>query len=980
MKLTLIFIATKFFINKYGFFLVIKKAYFFIKQTKKNTAVFEKKNKKNTSIFDLLIEKLIESYTLAIHSPLRDNLIKKTADVYRRFGSPKIMSGIVENKNGPKISLIMPVFNPPLEFLEQAIKSVKNQIYLNWELCIVDDGSDIYAVNYLKRISKADKRIKFKRLLKNYGISKSSNEAIKISTGKFLAFLDQDDLLTNDALLVVARTISENLKTDILYSDECKIDSNNYPTEFFTKPDWDYLYLMNSMYLGHLKVYRRSLVIKVGGLRSAFNFSQDYDLALRLSEITNKIIHIPEVLYGWRMHNDSASMGGKPYARETNIKSLQAACDRRKYNRKALPLPHANKIISHSGRFKDLVSIIIPSDNEVQIKLSVASIAEKTSYKKYEIIVVTNSRLIKKLKTQKISQKIIFVSYDKTFNFSDKCNEGVNASKGKYVIFYNDDIYIENNDWIESLLEFLSFKDVGIVGGKLLYEDRTIQHAGMATGVRNLVGTILHKYPANTSAHCNLGHSVRKVSVISGALLAIKKEVFVKVGGFNAVELPIYDSDLDLCFKVRDLGLSCVYTPYAQFTHTGHLSLKLFEKKSNIFPYKPNKSSLWILKNWQDYIGKDPYFTKATADLIYHDSPSPYELFLPKNSNKKYTGKDILIVSHDLSKSGAPRMVVELARCLDQAGHFVIVVSPTDGPTRDELNSFNIGVIVDSLILSNDLTTVNFYRNFDKVILNTVINWPVINHLHKYTSIYLYAHEGELIHEIARSDGNFIKHLSYLEGIWAASESSRIALGRYTDNIKLLLCGIHNNFQKKSNLKKRKRKIQISIFGSYELRKGQDILIDAIKILPKLYRGSCEFNFHGRPHDPLFYSKLKSAAKDLPNVFLKDDSNYLKNLLAADLIVIPSREEPLSLVGIDALAHYKPLILSKSVGVSRYLRDNVSCFLVNKLNKKSLAEKIVKAIKARNFHEKIAHQAHGIYEDKFSKDIFSKKLFNHLGL
>jgi GT2 family glycosyltransferase len=967
MKIFIAYKSIKSLIKQYGFILFIKKTYLFLKR-----------NRKNSSKFTLLIENLLGTYAVNNHSILRDNFFKKSKDIYGRFGVPKIVSEVRVEKTWPKISVIMPVYNPPLEFLDQAIRSVNNQIYLNWELCIVDDGSDVYVANYLTKLSKIDKRIKYKRLLKNCGISKASNEAIKISTGKFLAFLDQDDLLTNDALYIIARAISENSKTDILYSDECKIDLNNYPVEFFTKPDWDPFLLINSMYVGHLKIYRRSLVIKVGGFNSEFDFSQDYDLVLRLSELTNNIVHVPEILYGWRMLSNSAASGGKDYARKSNIAALQAACDRRKYNRKALPLTFANQIISNPNRFKDLVSIIIPSDNIKQIQLSITSILNKTEYKKYEIIVVTNSKILKKVSPQRNESKIKFVAYDKAFNFSDKCNQGFKASNGKYVIFYNDDIRILNNDWIESILEFLSFKDVGIVGGKLVYEDGTIQHAGMATGLRGLVGTILHKFPKDTNLHMNLGHSVRRVSVISGALLAIKKEIFKKVGGFNALELPIYDSDLDLCFKVRDLGLSCVYTPYAEFIHIGHLSLKSFDKNSHKFPYNSNKSQIWFLKNWAKYIEKDPYFPKGTADLIYHDSPSPYQLFLPKNTNKKYKGKDFLIVSHDLSRSGAPRMVVELARCLNQAGHFVIVVSPTDGPIRDELNALNIGVIVDHLILSNCTTTVNFYRNFDKVILNTVVTFPVINNLYKYTKIYLYAHEGDSIHEIAISNPAFKENLSHLKGIWAASELSRKALEKYASKIQLLLCGVQDNFQKKLINQTRNRKIQISTFGTYEPRKGQDILIQAIKILPKKLRDLCEFNLHGRQHNIPFYNKLKALSKELPNVFLNDDADYQKNLLGADLIVIPSREEPLSLVGIDALMNCKPLILSKNVGLSMHLKENISAFIVDNLSEESLAEKIIQALDARDMYKEITNHGRIVYENKFSTQVFSKDLFKFL--
>ena len=394
--------------------------------------------------------------------------------------------------------------------------------------------------------------------------------------------------------------MNDDAALDFVYSDECTIDTYDVVDWLFHKPDWSPLLLLNFMYTGHFSVYRKELVERVGGFRSEFDYSQDYDVALRIAERTAKVAHIDECLYGWRMIPGSASVGGKPDARISNIAALQSAADRRGYDGVAIALPTANRVKRQLPIERPLVSIVVPSDNFSHIRSTVESIKHLTTYENYEIIVVTNSNLIALYSAKIASANVHFANYDKPFNFSEKCNVGASHAIGDYVIFYNDDLRVISPDWIDVILEYASLPGVGIVGPKMIYENGTIQHAGMVTGVRRLLGTAFHSYPAQTSAYVNMAQSVREVSLICGACLAMPMRVFNEIGGWDAHNTPIAHSDVDLCFRVRELGYSCVYTPHAELTHIGHVEIGAEEaaakKRTNSF--KKNKADIFVLKRW----------------------------------------------------------------------------------------------------------------------------------------------------------------------------------------------------------------------------------------------------------------------------------------------------------------------------------------------------------------------------------------------
>lgn len=910
------------------------------------------------------------------YDPIGDRYKDKLSKLTARFGPCAEKS--TEIKSNLKISILMPVYKVPLVYLEKAIDSVKNQTYRNWELCIVDDGSnDDSLSNFLTNAAKEENRIKLNISSVNKGISATSNAALAMSTGEYIALLDNDDVLTHDALEIVSEKINLNPKTDWLYSDECKMDESGNPTELFTKPDWSPLALFNCMYTGHLTVYRKSIVLEVGGFRPEFDFSQDYDLALRISEVTSNVIHIDEVLYGWRMIIGSSAQGDKPYARASNVAALQDVAVRRNILGVAFAEPAANHLRITTSSMDQVVSIIIPSDNLENIKKTLSSISENTLYKKYEVIVVTNSKIIEKLKSLSYASNILLIAFDKVFNFSEKCNVGAKHASGEIIVFFNDDVRVVSQDWIEMILEGFIHPNVGIVGPKLLYENYLIQHAGMVTGVRGMVGTAFHCLPHETTTHFGMGLWMREVSLICGACLAIRTSVFNSIDGYDAINAPISHSDVDLCFRVRDAGYSCLYTPHATLIHIGHLSIAETEKEEVLKPTtkKKDKSDIFLLRRWGQHTSYDPYFPPQMRDLVFHDSPEKWQLHAnvpPMTAD----GKDILLISHDLTGSGAPRIVYETARVLRELGHFVVVASPSDGTYRKQLNELGVPVIIDELLLRQHDSLERFAKNFDLVIANTVVTWPAVKQLSHLVETHWYIHEISLLQHLLNIEPGLKEAFSAAKKVWVGSGLAAQLILPYRPDVLVLKYGVHPLSNQINNIPANSP-VNISLFGSYEPRKGQDIAVEAFLLLPQEYRDKLRLTLFGRILDEDFYRKVELSARGVYEITLKTElpyEKYMKEMLSCQVLLVASRDDTLPFVSIDALGAGKVLLCTSTTGTSSYIEHGVSGFIAASADAQSVAKVLRDLIDHHDQLVNIGKNGKKVFEMQFSVPAFTKSL------
>ena len=872
----------------------------------------------------------------------------------------------------------MPVYRGPLIYIERAILSVLLQTYGNIQLCIVDDFSERWDITALLEFyAAADSRVTLTVHARNHGIAAATNTALASAKGDYVALLDHDDMIAHDALEVIAARMVEKPATDLLYTDECIIDGNDVVCELFSKPDWSPSLLLSVMYFSHLTVYRSTLVRKVGGFRSEFDFSQDYDLALRVAETSPSVIHVREFLYGWRAIAGSAAQGDKPMARLSNVAALQSAAERRQLGGIAIGLPGSNRLRRARPAQPPMVSLIIPSDNEAHIASTIASLLLVTSYPAVEIVVVTNTACASACQSQPSFAGIQFAKYDKPYNFSDKCNVGAQASKGKYLVFVNDDVRATDPDWLDVILEMLSLPGVGIVGPKLLYENGSIQHAGMVTGVRRLVGTAFHSFPDLTPAHFGFAQSTREVSLICGACLSIRADVFEQVGGFDAINTPIAHSDVDLCFRVREAGLMCVYTGHTKLTHIGHVSIGS-EKQPKKRPSQRDKSDIFLLRRWKEYCADDPYFPANMRDILYIDSQSPFRLHAGCNK-VEVAGNDVMIVSHDLSGSGAPKIVFDIAETLIAAGHYVLVISPEDGPFRDRLLDLGADVIVDAMCLSeSDHGMSGLARQFDVVIVNTVVAWPVINLVARDTRVFWYVHETELVGHLSRQHPQFGREAGAVS-VWAGSRMAADALGEFGIKAAVIEYGVEPSTITQVV---KPTKVVVSVMATFEPRKGQDLALLAFLALPPGLQAKIELRFAGRINDEGFYQGIvdMDETRSITHLGTLTLEQYKINLAETDIVLCPSRDDTLPLVSLDALANGKILICSRATGTSEYIRDGVSGYIPLTSNPADIGVALRRAIMERSKWPRISQAAKKVFADNFTMNRFRSRVIQLTGL
>ena len=483
--------------------------------------------------------------------------------------------------DGPLISVLLPVFNTPIAMLNAAISSVCDQIYQNWELCIVDDkSSDLYIVELLKQYAILDSRIKIHFREQNGHISAALNTALNLCKGDFVTVLDHDDVLDLSALNWVAKTIKENPLVDYIYSDEDKVskDGSLFFGPFY-KPDWSPEYFLSMMYTCHLGVYRTKLIREIGGYRSDFDGAQDYDLTLRILLQTEKIIHIPQVLYHWRVWENSTahSIEAKPYAENRARKALQEylCAKKEKFIIDEGPRPGHHKVI-FMPKEESLVSIVIPTANgyieidgqlENHLNAVISSIIDRSCYKNYEILIVHNGNLLdEQVSALNKFENIQLIHYEaEVFSLSEKINLGCSLANGEYLVIMNDDIRVISENWLEMMLGMVQREGVGVVGPKLLFPDGTIQHAGVVM-LGGLPGHAYYQWPREAEGYA-LGVQVdRNYIAVTGACAMTPKWLFQDVGGYSA-RYPLNYNDIDYCLKVYEKGYRSVYMADVTLSH-----------------------------------------------------------------------------------------------------------------------------------------------------------------------------------------------------------------------------------------------------------------------------------------------------------------------------------------------------------------------------------------------------------------------------
>ena len=527
----------------------------------------------------------------------------------------------------PKFSVVVPLYHTPAKFLKDLVRSMMYQSYANWELCLVNASpEDVHLTSLLENWAMRDKRIRLIRLEKNLGIAQNTNAGIAASTGEFIAFLDHDDFLEPDALFCYADALNKDKTIDVFYSDEDKTDE--YAAHYFYphfKSDFNIDLLHANNYMCHFLAVRKSLVDTVGGLNEKFDGAQDYDFVLRLTENTKKIYHCPRILYHWRCSNQStaANQGNKMYAIHAGKAALNAHYKRIGWNARAQEgAVDGWYQTKFTLKEEPLVSILIPNkDHTDDLDVCLNSFFERADYQNYEFIIIENNSVLPETfayyeKIEKEHDNVKVVYWEAGFNYSAINNFGFKFAKGDYIMLLNNDVELITPDIFQSMLGFCMRPEVGIVGAKLLYNDHTVQHAGVLVGAGGLADHVFKGIHEDDPGYMGRAISSQDVSAVTAACLLVKRSVYEEVGGLED-EFQVAFNDVDFCLKVRKAGYLIVYDADVKLFHYESKSRGMEDTTERFIRFG---NEMMLLNSKWDILSTfiDPYYNPNFSYLEYY--------------------------------------------------------------------------------------------------------------------------------------------------------------------------------------------------------------------------------------------------------------------------------------------------------------------------------------------------------------------------
>ena len=894
------------------------------------------------------------------------------------------LSGLTE---GLLLSVVMPVYNPPVEFLNRAIQSVVDQVYEKWELCIADDCStDPLVRSTLERWADQEPRIRIVFRQDNGNISRATNSAAELARGEYLVLLDQDDEITPDALGEVALNLASRPETDILYSDDDKIDlkGRRYDPQF--KPDWSPELLLSYMYFSHLFVVRRGLFLDLQGMRVGFEGSQDYDLALRASEKARSIGHIPKILYHWRALPTSiaSSASTKPMSFAAGIRAVQDAFDRRGIQGEVLQPDWALKakcgIFAH--RFPEegpSVAIIIPTRNNVAVLRACIESIKKTTYRNYEVVIVDNESDDPATSEylRKSSHKVLRIpNPDGRFNFAVINNRAVEQVVADYVLFLNDDTRVITPEWLTQMVGYLKLPGAGAVGARLLLPDGRIQHAGVVHGYYNgMVGPAFKLSSAHNNGYLGYTRVSRNYSAVTAACMLTPRALFLETGGFDEQHFGVAYNDVDYCYRLLATGYRVVYSPGAELVH--------HEGFSRGFVSNPNESAKYRKKYGRMV---DPYYN-PNLSLEQERFPINAGTIAPRSLKPVR----VLMCAFNLNWEGAPHCQYEIATKLKEKGVIdPVIFSPTDGPLRQMYEAREIQVEVGehpltSLVDSSDYQKriAEFARQIKEWNVDLVYGITVLTFYAIEAARYLdlpsiwNPRESEpwqtyfdfLPREVAH---RALHCFAYPYKVVFDSNASRQAWQPLNSHHNFMT--IHNGLdrerldaalrQRPRDIARRKLKISpgelaVLLVGTVCERKGQIDLVKALGRLDDRQAKRIRCLIVG-DRSGAYSDRLRKAVSSLPFSrrsrikIIPETSDLALYYAAADIFVCCSRIESFPRVILEAMAVGLPIITTPVFGIAEQVQDNVSALFYPPGDAKALAEVIVRLIEDPLLRQRLA--------------------------
>jgi len=915
----------------------------------------------------------------------------------------------------PKISVVMPVYNPQIDFLESAIDSVIAQVYTNWELCIADDCStDLTVAETLQNWIAKDDRIRIQFRTENGNISAATNSAAALATGDIILFLDNDDELTPDALGEVALYFATHPTTDFLYSDDDKIDTKGRRFAPQFKPQWSPELLLSYMYLGHLCAVRKQIFEQIGGLRIGFEGSQDYDFALRATEISRHVAHLPLVLYHWRTAPGSTAISGaaKPASFAAGQKSIQDALNRRKINGNVAQ--HAWAIKENLGIFAQdfpdsgpSVTVIIPTKNQLKLLKACLDSLENTTYKNYQIAVIDNEsddpKTLEYLK-QLTCQVLRIKNPGGKFSFAAINNRAVEQVDSEYVLFLNNDTEVINPRWLSQMVGYAQIPDVGAVGARLLYPDGRIQHAGVIHGLHHgLAGHAFKLMDKHNRGYLSQAMVTRNYSAVTAACTITPRQLFLELGGFDEQNFAVAYNDVDYGYRLLARGYRCVYCPDAELLHK--------EGTSRGFTDNPQEVAAFRRK----YAGKNDSFYSphlSLEDEYFHIQPR--RVFMKEEGRrKKEEGRGgneeegsgllvaaagnlihrvrVLMCSNSLDFTGAPLHQYEIAVKLAAEGVIEpIVLCATDGPLRQAYEEQGIEVIVrdnplehiyqrdayDEAIrsfskeiesLKVDAIYANTLENFFVVDAARQIGIPAVWNVHESEPWQTYFNRfGSEIAARALECFRFPYKVIFVAD---ATRDRYLPLNSH-HNFRVIhngldlskLANLDNSELARKSLGIAPKDVVILLLGTICERKGQQDLVKALSLLPEKWHNKIRcFIVGDRPS--IYSNKLADMVAELPKelrqrvTVVPETGEAGKYYKAADIFVCTSRVESFPRVILEAMACDLPIITTPVFGIKEQVRQGINGLFYTPDRPDELVAALISLLENKSVRQELAENA-----------------------
>lgn len=526
----------------------------------------------------------------------------------------------------PVISLLMPVAGPRRALVDEAIRSVKAQSYPHWELCVGVAACSPPVRALLERHARLDDRIRIVASRPSGGRAAAANAALDLATGDYVAILDPEDALPPLALHWIAEAIDRHPDAGLIYSDEDCIDDRGRRSNPYFKCDFDAVAALTHDLISRLAVCRRDVAVGLGGVRPEFGEAGAYDLALRCVAAVgrDRVVHVPRILYhrrtagrgSWLAHEAPVAAEAVRRAAADHLKQVDPAAT----IAPAPDFPAASRIRHALPEPPPLVSIVICTrDHEHLVRTAVGSIRERTSYPRYEIVVLDNGSrdagTLACLRELAALPGVTVVRDDSPFNYSRLNNTAVRHGRGEVICLLNDDIEVVSPGWLEEMVSFAVRPEVGAVGAKLWYPDGTLQHGGVIVGMGGVAGHAHYRLAAGRRGGYCRAVLQQELSVVTAACLAVRRTVFDEMGGLDE-GLAVAFNDVDFCLRLRAAGYRNVWTPFAELIH--------HESASRGYEDTPEKQARFrgeirfMQERWGATLHADPYYNPnlslATGD------------------------------------------------------------------------------------------------------------------------------------------------------------------------------------------------------------------------------------------------------------------------------------------------------------------------------------------------------------------------------